>query len=48
MENLTDTIGTLCNLLEDAFEEKDWELVQIVTNRLNELYEESDKSDYDY
>jgi len=48
MENLTETIGGLCTALEDAIEEQDWDLVQDVSNKLNDLYEELDKSEYTY
>jgi hypothetical protein len=48
MNNLTETIGNLCNSLEDAVEEKDWDEVQRVTSELSEIYEELDKADYNY
>ena len=44
MEDLTYTISRLCTLLEDAIEETNWELVTTVSEELNELYEELDKS----
>ena len=28
MKNLTEEIGRICNLLEDAHEEQDWKLVE--------------------
>jgi len=48
MENLTETIGNLCSLLEDAFDEQEWDLVQTVASRLSDLYEEMDRRDYNY
>ena len=46
MENLTELIGNLCSLLEDAIEEQEWDLVNTVAERLSTLYEEMDRSDY--
>lgn len=46
MEDLTYTISRLCNLLEDAIEEYDWELAKTVSDELSDLHEELDKSDY--
>jgi len=46
MEDLTNTVSRLCTLLEDAIEEQNWELVTTVSEELNELYLELDKSDY--
>jgi len=48
MKNLTETIGSLCNSLEDAIEEQDWDTVQKVTTQLSDLYDELDRADYDY
>lgn len=44
MEDLADRIGQLCNLLEDAKDERDWDLVTEVIDKLDELYDELDKS----
>jgi len=46
MENLTQTIGSLTSLLEDAIEEQEWDLVNTVAERLSTLYDEMDRSDY--
>lgn len=48
MKNLTETIGQLCNLLEDAIEEQDWDIVTRVTTQLSDLYDELDRSEYNY
>ena len=48
MNNLTELIGNLCNSLEDAVEEQDWDEVQRVSAELSEIYEELDKSEYNY
>lgn len=48
MENLTETIGNLCNILEDAVEEHDWDRVQQVITQLSDLYDELDRSEYNY
>ena len=47
MEDIAERIGQYCNLLEDAKEERDWDLVQEVIDMLDELYEELDKSEFD-
>ena len=38
MGNLTEEIGRILNLLEDAFEEQDWSLVQKMIEDLDEVY----------
>lgn len=48
MENLTELVGNLCTLIEDAIEEQDWERVQEVSTQLSELYEELDRAEYNY
>jgi len=52
MGNLSEQIGRICNILEDAIEEQDWELVKKMTNELDDIYSRLDKQesgfDYDY
>lgn len=50
MKNLTEEIGRICNLLEDAHEEQDWKLVQNMINALDDVYEMLDRADsgFDY
>jgi hypothetical protein len=43
MEELADKIGQLSTLLEDAKEESDWDVVQEVITKLDELYEDLDR-----
>ena len=38
MGNLTEEIGRILNLLEDAVEEQDWSLVQKMIEDLDEVY----------
>ena len=38
MKNLTEEIGRICNLLEDAHEEQDWKLVQKMIDALDDVY----------
>lgn len=45
MKNLTEEIGRILNLLEDAREEKDWELVQNMINALDDVYEMLERAD---
>lgn len=44
MEEIQEKIDNLCTLLEDAYEEKDWEQVSDVIKELNELYDDIDRS----
>lgn len=44
MDDIIERIGECCNLLEDATEELDWDLVARVIKKLDELYEELDRS----
>jgi len=46
MENITDIVSDLHELLEDAIEERDWDEVQTISTRLYDLYLELDKNDY--
>ena len=52
MNELSEEIGRICNILEDAIDEKDWDLVQQTYENLNSIYEDLDKQDsgfeYDY
>lgn len=52
MGNLSEEIGRICNILEDAIEEQDWNLVKNMTEELDDIYEKLDKQesgfDYDY
>jgi len=44
MDEILEKIDNLCTLLEDSYEEKDWERVSSVIEQLNELYEDIDRS----
>jgi hypothetical protein len=52
MKNLTEEIGRICNILEDAHEEQDWKLVKKMIDALDDVYIELEKQesgfDYDY
>jgi hypothetical protein len=52
MGNLSEEIGRICNILEDAIEEQDWNLVKKMTQELDDIYEKLDRQesgfDYDY
>ena len=52
MGNLSEEIGRICNILEDAIEEQDWNLVKNMTEELDDIYEKLDKQEsgfeYDY
>jgi hypothetical protein len=52
MGKLTEELGRILNLLEDAVEEQDWKLVQKMINDLDNVYESLEKQesgfDYDY
>ena len=52
MANLSEEIGRITNILEDAIEEQDWSLVKKMIESLDDVYEELDKQesgfDYDY
>lgn len=45
MKNLTEEIGRICNILEDAIEEQDWKLVQKMTEALDDVYMMLDKQE---
>jgi hypothetical protein len=52
MGKLTEELGRILNLLEDAVEEQDWALVKKMIEELDTVYESLDKHDsgfdYDY
>jgi len=48
MQNLSEEIGRITNILEDAIEEKDWTLVQNMVDSLDELYNFLEKSSSGY
>jgi hypothetical protein len=50
MKNLTEEIGRICNLLEDAHEEQDWKLVEKMISALDDVYEMLERADsgFDY
>jgi hypothetical protein len=45
MANLTEEIGRICNLLEDAYEEQDWKIVKKMIDALDKLWDELDRAD---
>ena len=48
MQNLSEEIGRIINILEDAIEEKDWTMVQSMIDALDVLYADLDKQSSDY
>lgn len=52
MANLSEEIGRICNILEDAVEEQDWKLVEKMIRELDDIYEKLDRQEngfeYDY
>lgn len=52
MTNLSEQIGRICNILEDAVEEQDWKLVEKMIKELDDIYEKLDRQesgyDFDY
>jgi len=52
MGKLTEELGRILNLLEDAHEEQDWALVKKMIEDLDNIYEQLDKQEsgfnYDY
>jgi hypothetical protein len=52
MANLSEEIGRICNILEDAVEEQDWNLVKKMIGELDDIYERIDREEngfqYDY
>jgi hypothetical protein len=45
MINLTEEIGRICNLLEDAHEEQDWAVVKKMIDALDKIYNDLDRAD---
>ena len=45
MGKLTEELGRILNLLEDAVEEQDWNLVKKMIEELDEIYESFEKQD---
>tara|TARA_R110000868_G_scaffold260661_1_gene518791 strand:- start:401 stop:565 length:165 start_codon:yes stop_codon:yes gene_type:complete len=45
MRNLTENIGKICNILEDAVELQDWKLVQKMISELDDLYNDLERID---
>jgi hypothetical protein len=48
MKNLTEEIGRICNILEDAHEEQDWKLVKKMIDALDDIYTQLEKSESGY
>ena len=50
MANLSEEIGRICNILEDAVEEQDWKLVEKMIDDLDDIYTKLDRQEngYDY
>jgi hypothetical protein len=45
MKNLTEEIGRITNILEDAYEEQDWKLVKKMIDALDDVYTTLEKAD---
>ena len=45
MKNLSEELGRIINLLEDAVEEQNWKTVSKMIQELDELYEELDRQE---
>ena len=45
MTNLTEEIGRICNLLEDAHEEQNWQIVKKMIDALDKIYNDLDRAD---
>ena len=48
MGNLSEQIGRITNLLEDAVEEQDWNLVKKMTEELDDIYNQLDRQENGY
>ena len=48
MGNLSEQIGRITNLLEDAVEEQDWNLVKKMTEELDDIYNQLDRQESGY
>lgn len=47
MENLSERIGRITNLLEDAVEDQSWEIVQKMIEELDDIYNQLEKFESD-
>lgn len=45
MQDLTENIGKICNILEDAVELQDWKMVQKMIDQLDDIYNQLDRAD---
>jgi hypothetical protein len=45
MKDLTENIGKICNILEDAVELQDWKLVEKMIKELDDIYNQLDRAD---
>lgn len=48
MAKLAEEIGRICNILEDAVEEQDWNLVKKMIDDLDDIYNRLDKEESGY
>jgi hypothetical protein len=48
MKNITEELGRILNLLEDAVEDQDWKLVQKMIEDLDEVYNLLERQDSGY
>jgi len=48
MGQLSEEIGRICNILEDACEEQDWNLVKKMIEDLDDIYNQLDKQESGY
>ena len=48
MANLAEEIGRITNILEDAVEEQDWNLVKKMIDDLDDIYNRLDRQDSGY
>jgi hypothetical protein len=48
MKNITEELGRILNLLEDAVEDQDWKLVQKMIEDLDEVYNVLERQDSGY
>lgn len=48
MNKLSEEVGRITNILEDAIEEKDWSIVQSMIDALDDVYSELDKQESGY
>jgi hypothetical protein len=48
MANLAEEIGRICNILEDAVEEQDWNLVKKMIDDLDDIYNRLDRQESGY